>query len=437
MINKHVKRALAATTGVGLAFAGLVGIATPAQALDCAAGSTKFTMHLNVPSEVSADWNIWYWGTGVDGVGPQDNTIGESTHTVAGTDITRDWTPNFENDDAYGSYAEFCLPVVLTALNNVLRTTESWDGQEAADAVVDDPATVDVDETAAAKPEIAPSDKPLGGDNIIPAGESWWNVNTGLREYPLKDVVSVKVHLNAKLATLQSQGWNIYTWGTRTDAPKLSALKVKSGKKFVYPYKNKVNANTTGWAFSGSDKYGAYAIVKVVRAYASEVGIIPRRSGGQGENGWGGIQSGDVYGKLAPGQTDIYLNVGSSDSFDSAPKYVGRWGARANWAAGTLTVTPVRPSHVSLKGAMPDKIVVTAKKGATVKTCEIATTAFAAENQSWSLAESCDIAVAQPANGDGTATWEIFVQGQATGVGKAVLGPTPAAKVKIDEAPAA
>lgn len=436
MINKQVKRAIAAATGVGLAFAGLVGISAPAQAADA---STTFKIHLNVPVEVAADWNIWYWNTGVAGVDPKDNQLGESTQMVGnvngvgGVATTRDWTPNFVGEDAYGSYAEFTLPVSITALNNVLRTTESWDGQEYAAEVPDNPDTVDVDEFVAEKPAIPASDKPLGGDNIFPAGESWWNVNTGLREYPLKDVTNVKVHLNAKLSTLQAQGWNLYTWGTKTDAPKLSALKVKSGKKFVYPYKNKVNANTTGWAFSGSDKYGAYAIVKVVKAYASEVGIIARRSGGQGENGWGGIQQGDVYGRLAPGQTDIYLTVGSAESSATQPTYVARYGANATWSNGTLTVTPVRPSHPSLKGAFPDTIVVTAKKGGTTKTCTIASKALDAADQAWALGESCDIAIAAPAVGDGQATWEVFVQASASGVGKAVLGPTPAKKVKIDE----
>ena len=273
MINKKLSRAIAATAGVGLAFASLVGISAPAAT--AADATTHFKIHLNVPASVAAQWNIWYWNTGLAGVDPKDNTIGTSTQTINGAPVVKDWTPNFSNDDAYGSYAEFDLPVAITALNNVMRTTESWDGQEAAAAVVDDPATTDVDETAAAKPAIEAADKPFGGDNIFPAGESWWNVNTQKREYPLKDVVSIKVHLNAKLATLQSQGWNLYSWGTTVDAPKLSTIKAYKGKvrypgpvvteaEFAELQKLNINDGITGLIASARENWGAARIAQVV-----------------------------------------------------------------------------------------------------------------------------------------------------------------------------
>jgi hypothetical protein len=370
------------------------------------------------------------WNTGLAGVDPKDNTIGTSTQTVNGAPVVKDWTPNFSNDDAYGSYAEFDLPVAITALNNVMRTTESWDGQEAAAAVVDDPATPDVDETAAAKPAIDAADKPFGGDNIFPAGESWWNVNTQKREYPLKDVVSIKVHLNAKLATLQSQGWNLYSWGTTVDAPKLSTIKA---------YKGKVDANLTGWGFSGSDKYGSFAIVKTARVYAGNTGLVLRRSGKIGTgtapaNGWGGPQSGDF--KNTDGNTngfkagvlEYWMATGSSDLLTQAPTFVGRYGATASWTAGVLTVTPVRPAAASLKGLQADKIVVTVKKGATSKTCTIENTAYALTSPAWNTPASCDIAVAAGAE---AATWDVFVQGSATSLGTALIGPNRSAKVLV------
>jgi len=437
MINKKLARAVAATAGVGLAFASLVSVAAPASATN---PTTSFKIHLNVPASVAADWNIWSWG---DCAGANDNTIGASTRNL-GTDaapnnVTQDWTPNFSNDDAYGSYAEFTMPCAITALNNVMRTTESWNGQDAAPAVpavADDPNTP-ADETAAAipaKPAIAEADKPFGGDNIFPAGESWWNVNTGKREYPLKDVVSYKVHLNAPLKTLQSQGWNFYSWGTTVDAPKLTTTAA---------YKGKVDANLTGWAFTGSDKYGAFAIVKTARVYAGNTGLVLRRSGkiGSGSipsNGWGGPQSGDFKAdnnnNFKPGVTEYWMAVGGNQLYTSIPTYVGRYGATATWANGTLTVTPVRPSAPSLQGLLPDSIKVTVKKGSTSKTCTITNAALALESPSWGLPSSCDIAVAQPAHGDGSATWDVFVQGSAYGLGTALLGPNRSTKVVVPEA---
>ena len=428
MINKNVKRAVAATAGVGLAFASLVGIAAPAHATN---PTTSFKIHLNVPASVASSWNIWSWG---DCNGANDNTIGASDRNI-GTDaapniVNQDWTPNFTNDDAYGSYAEFTVPCTVTALNNVLRTTESWNGQDAADAVpavADDPSTP-ADETQAeipAKPAIAEADKPLGGDNVFPAGESWWNVNTGKREYPMKDLVSINVHVNAKLATLQAQGWDLWAWNGGVVLPKLSATKA---------YKGKVDANLTGVPFVSADKFGSVATFKVARAYMSEVGFLLRRP--VGANGWGDghLQTTDFH--VLAGATDYYLPIGGSEVTTSAPTYVGRYGATASWTAGTLTVTPVRPTAPSLKGMLPDSIKVTVKKGATSKTCTIANTALAPviANAAWATASTCDIAVAQPAHGDGAATWDVFVQGSATNVGQALLGPNRSTKVVVAEA---
>jgi hypothetical protein len=451
MINKTLKRAIAATAGVGLAFAGLVGIAAPAQAVDNP--TTSFKIHLNVPASVAASWNIWSWG---DCNGANDNTLGTSTRNL-GTDaapnnVTQDWTPNFVNDDAYGSYAEFTVPCTVTALNNVMRTTESWDGQAAAaaipevpevpevPAVVDNPDTVGVDETAAAIPAVPAvpavpakvaidaADKPFGGDNIFPKGESWWNVNTGKREYPLKDVVDYKIHLNMSLANATAKGWYLHTWGSYTPAMiQLSKLKV-SGK---YPYKGKVGVDFTGHPFTGTDKYGAFAVIKLPRVYVSTLGFLVKRS--TLTTNWDdNVKSTDFKGdngnNVAAGTTEAWLQVGGSTLTHKAPTFVGRYGATATWANGKITVTPVRPTAPSLQGAMADKIVVTAKKGGTTKTCTIASSAVAATGQAWAMPASCDMDVAAGADAQ---TWEIFVRGSATGVGTALQGPNPSKKVNI------
>ena len=437
MINKKLARAVAATAGVGLAFAGLVGVAAPAQAADNP--TTSFKIHLNVPAEVAASWNIWSWG---DCAGANDNVIGSSTRNL-GTDaapnnVTQDWTPNFSNDDAYGSYAEFTMPCTMTALNNVMRTTESWNGQDAAaevPAVADDPATPDVDETAAAipaKPAIAEADKPFGGDNIFPAGESWWNVNTGKREYPLKDTVDYKIHLNMSLANAQSKGWNLWTWGPYTPAQTVPLSKAKIGGK--YPYKGKVSATLVGVPFTGSDKYGAFAVVKLPRVYVSTLGFLVKRATPAAD--WDdNVKSVDFKAEsgngVAAGTTEAWIQVGASTLQHKAPTFVGRYGATATYANGVVTVTPVRPSHVSLQGAKADKIVVTIKKGATSKTCTIQNTATAAADQRWATPESCDIAVAA---GEEVATWDVFVQGSAVGVGTALIGPNRSTKVVVPAA---
>lgn len=438
-MNRQIKRTLGTVAALSLGLAGFVGAVAPAQAAEA---STTFKIHLNVPKEVAQDWNLWYWNTGSADVGPNDNTIGESTKGG----ITKDWTPNFTGEDAYGAYAEFTLPVALTALNNVMRTTESWNGQDAADAVEDDPSTPDTDESVPAKPAIAAADKPFGGDNIFPAGESWWNVNTQKREYPLKDVVSYKVHLNTTLKLAQSQGWNLYSWNT-TVAPSTLAsyfetTTKKVGKKTVttktYPYKGKVKADTTGWPFVGEDKYGAYAIVKTARVYAGSTGLVLRRSSSTSD--WPGIQSpdykADANNGLPLNGTDLYLAFGTAEVTYAAPTFVGRYGATASYSNGTLTVTPVRPAHASMKGTFPTKIVVTAKKGGTTKTCTIESTATKAVygDAGWSLASSCDMAVAAPAAGEDPQTWEVFVQASASGVGTALLGPNPAVKVTVQPA---
>ena len=440
-MNRQIKRALGTAAALSLGLAGLVGVAAPAQAN----ASTTFKIHLNVPKEVAQDWNIWYWNTGSGDVGPVNNTIGEST--VAG--VTKDWTPNFVGEDAYGSFAEFTLPVSLTALNNVLRTTESWDGQDATAAVVDDPATPDTDETVAAKPAIPASDKPFGGDNIFPAGESWWNVHTGKREYPA--VASYKVHVNMSLKTAQSQGWNLYSWNTTAAAPLLkdyevstskvvtTIVKKKPVKKTVvtktYPYRGKVKNDTTGWPFVGEDKYGAYAIVKTMDVYSDNAGLVLRRS--QPDNDWAGVQLGDYKwtdgfsNGLPKVGADMWLTLGVNEAHYSVPTFVGRYGATATFNAGTLTVTPVRPAHASMKGMFPTKITVTAKKGPTTKTCTIQSNVTQATfaGATMALPSSCDMAVT--ASPDEDQTWEVYVQAESV-VGK---GPgatdKPNAKVVV------
>ena len=441
-MNRQIKRALGTAAALSLSLAGLVAVSAPAQA----EAQTTFKIHLNVPKEVAENWNLWYWATGNDNLGDVDNTIGVSTKGG----ITMDRTPNFVGEDAYGAFAEFTLPVSLTGLNNVMRTTESWNGQEAVAAVLDDPATEDIDESAPAKPAIEAADKPMGGDNIFPAGESWWDVNLQKRVYP--EVVSYKVHANISLKDAQAQGWNIYTWGT-TVAPSLIAnyevttskvvttiVKKKPVKKTVVtktkPYAGKIpsvdDQNNKGWPFVGEDKYGAYAIVKTMRVYSQSAGLILRRSAG--DSAWKGIQTTDFGNNNGNGLplvgSDVYLSLGSAETYSSVPTFVGRYGATASWSNGTLTVTPKRPTHASLKGMYPTKIVVTAKKGATTKTCTIQNnvTQAAIAGANWNLPESCDMAV--PAPTDDPATWEIFVQAEAV-IGKALLGPNPAVKVIV------
>lgn len=440
-MNRQIKRALGTAAALSLGLAGLVGVAAPAQAN----ASTTFKIHLNVPKEVAQDWNIWYWNTGSGDVGPVNNTIG--TSTVKG--VTMDWTPNFVGEDAYGAFAEFTLPVSLTALNNVLRTTESWDGQDATAAVADDPATPDTDETVAAKPAIPASDKPFGGDNIFPAGESWWNVHTGKREYPA--VVEYKVHLNMPLKTAQEQGWNLYSWNTTVAAPLLkdyvvstskvvtTIVKKKPVKKTVvtktYPYRGKVKNDTTGWPFVGEDKYGAFAIVKTMDVYSDNAGLVLRRS--QPANDWAGVQLGDykytdgLSNGLPKVGTEMWLTLGVNEAHYSVPTFVGRYGATAAFSNGTLTVTPVRPAHPSMRGMFPTKITVTAKKGPTTKTCTIQNNVTQATfaGATMALPTSCGMAVT--ASPDEDQTWEVYVQAESV-VGK---GPgatdKPNAKVVV------
>jgi hypothetical protein len=442
-MNRQIKRALGTAAALSLGLAGLVGVAAPAQAV----ASTTFKIHLNVPREVAQDWNLWYWNTGSADVGPENNTIGESTKGG----VTMDWTPNFVGEDAYGAFAEFTLPVSLTALNNVMRTTESWDGQLATERVLDDVTTLDVDESVAAKPAIGASDKPFGGDNIFPAGESWWDVHAQKRDYPA--VVSYKVHLNTSLKNAQSQGWNLYSWNTSVAAPVLknylvttskvvtTIVKKKPVKKTVvtktYPYKGKVKDDTTGWPFVGEDKYGAYAIVQTMGVYSGNTGLVLRRS--QPTDDWAGLQSADYKwtdgfsNGLPKVGVDMWLSVGSGEVSYSLPKFVARYGATAVYANGNLTVTPVRPSHVAMKGMFPTKIVVTAKKGATTKTCTIANNATQAAfaDASWNLPSSCDMAITAPALGDDPQVWEVYVQAESV-VGKGPgMTDKPAVKVTI------
>lgn len=429
-MNRQIKRALGTVAALSLGFAGFVGAAAPAQA----DASTTFKIHLNVPSSETAQWNIWFWGLAADlNSDKANNTFGAST--VGG--VTFDRTPNFSYDDAYGSYAEFTIPASVTALNNVMRSTESWDGQDFVAEVPADGDTPPVPEV----PAIAGADKPFGSDNIFPAGESWWNVGTQKREYP----TNYKVHLNIPLKTAHAQGWNLYSWGSAppllvnynytVTTTKKVGKKTVTKKTKVYPYKGKVPAaedqNNHGWPFVGEDAYGAYAIVPVFPAYVGNVGLIPRR--GDSTQAWK-LQSGDFKadnnnGLGNMGGTDMYIALGSNEAYSKAPAFVGRYGATASYADGKLTVTPVRPLYSGLKGAYPTSIVVTAKKGPTKKTCTIATTATKTsfDGASWGLAESCEIAIVA---GDTAATWEIYVQASSSGVGTGP-GATDKANAKI------
>lgn len=484
MRNKSLRRVLAIVASTGLAFAGLSAGIAPAQAADPVV--TKFKVHLNVPVSVAADWNIWWWGV-ADAGSAVDGVIGATDQTINGVVVTKDFTPNFVGSDAYGSYAEFTMPGTITALNNVLRTTESWNGQEAADAVdaipevpevpavVDDPGTPE-DETAAAIPAvpavpaqpakvaIPEADKPLGGDNIFPAGESWWNVGTGKQEFPLKDVVDYKIHINMPLAQAQANGWNIWSWGdynvnANDNAPLLESYKVVTkvttkvtktvkGKKVTttvtsnkttYPYKGKVPATLRGIPFSGSDKYGAYAVIKMPRIYVQTLGFLVKRS--SPTVAWEDrVKSADFKAEsnngVAAGSVESFVQMGANYLSSTAPAFTGRLTATATYSNGKITVTPVYPSAPSLRGALPDSIVVSAKKGATTKTCEIKNTYNAAfDVANWALASSCEITdMPIPSFTDGDATWDIFVQGTSTGTGKAALGPNRAAKIVIPKA---
>jgi hypothetical protein len=86
-----------------------------------------------------------------------------------------------------------------------------------------------------------------------------------------------------------------------------------------------------------------------------------------------------------------------------------------------------------MKGMFPTKIVVTAKKGATTKTCTIESTATAAvvDSSSWDLASSCSMAITAPAAGDDPQVWEVYVQAESV-VGKGPgMTDKPAVKVTI------
>jgi hypothetical protein len=447
MRKNSLRRVLATVASASLVFAGFAATSAPAQAADPV---THFRIHINVPASVAAQWNIWWWGVSNAG-GTTDNTLGESTQTINGTAVTKDFTPNFTNDDAYGSYADFDLPGTLTALNNVMRTTESWNGQAATPAVLDDPNTPDVDESAPALPAIDAADKPFGGDNIFPAGESWWNIGTGKQEFPLKDTVDYKIHVNMPLATAQANGWSVWTWGPYTPAQTATLASVKTvttvtkvvKKKKVttkvtsYPYKGKVPADLVGVPFTGSDKYGAFAVVKLPRIYVQTLGFLVKRS--DATHAWNDptktIDFKPEHGNaVAAGSTESWIQLGASYITSNQPAYTSRLTATATYSNGTITVTPVYPSAPSLRGAYPDSILVTAKKGATSKTCTITNTVNAAglSDASWNLAGSCDITgITVPSALDGDATWEISIQGTSTVTGKAAPSASPAAKILV------
>jgi len=138
----------------------------------------------------------------------------------------------------------------------------------------------------------------------------------------------------------------------------------------------------------------------------------------------------------AAGSTESFIQMGASYLTSTAPAFTARLTATATYSNGTITVTPVFPSAPSLRGARPDSIVVTAKKGATTKTCEIKNNYNAAfADARWGLAGTCDITgIPTPAQTDGAATWDIFVQGTSTSTGKAALGPQRAAKIVVPAA---
>jgi hypothetical protein len=86
-----------------------------------------------------------------------------------------------------------------------------------------------------------------------------------------------------------------------------------------------------------------------------------------------------------------------------------------------------------MKGMFPTKIVVTAKKGATTKTCTVATNADQAlfAGASWNLPSSCSMAIAKPAAGEDAQVWEVYVQAESV-VGKGPgMTDKPAVKVTI------
>jgi hypothetical protein len=264
------------------------------------------------------------------------------------------------------------------------------------------------------------------------------------------------------LKTAQSQGWNLYSWNTTVTPKKLvdysvttttskvvsSRVKVKGKwtivKKTVktttktYPYKGKVKSDTTGWPFVGEDKYGAYAIVQTMGVYSGNTGLVLRRS--QPDNDWAGVQSGDYKwtdgnsNGLPKSGVDMWISLGSNEAHYTVPNFVGRYGATAAFANGTLTVTPVRPAHPSMRGMFPSKIVVTAKKGPTTKTCTIQNNVTQATfaGAAWALPASCDMAVT--ASPDEDQTWEVYVQAESV-IGK---GPgatdKPNAKVVVPQA---
>jgi hypothetical protein len=272
------------------------------------------------------------------------------------------------------------------------------------------------------------------------------------------------------LAQAQANGWSLHTWGPYTPAQKAlstfkvvtpvtktvikTVYKVVKGKKVAtkvptkvttnvttYPYKGKVGAAQTGVPFSGSTTYGAFAVIKLPRVYVQTLGFLVKRSSPTVD--WNDPTKSvdfkpESNNTVAAGSVESFVQMGASYLTSKRPAFTGRLTATATYANGNITVTPVMPSAPSLRGALPDSIVVTAKKGATTKTCTIANTyntAFA--NANWALASSCEMTgFTVPTLADGDATWDIFVQGTSTGTGKAALGPQRAAKIVVAAAPA-
>ena len=192
-----------------LGLATLTGIAS-AQAADT---TTTFKIHLDVIAPQAQGWNLWYWNV-TNGV----------------TDAT---TPNFDQEDGYGSYAELTVTQATapTALGFKIRNGENWDNV------------------------ITPNDQslPVTGD----VNEIWCTVTDGTCTTTAPEhQVEVRVHINKLLADVSD--YNIWFWGLD-----------HSASPDVNPH------------FNGSDDLGAYASFKVVQDVThadpvDPIGIIVR-----------------------------------------------------------------------------------------------------------------------------------------------------------------
>jgi|GEM_PF-1876790 len=183
---------LLAVASLGLA--GLTGISS-AQAADT---TTTFKIHLDKILPQSTGINAWIWG--VD-AGSSDAAS----------------TPNFTNEDGYGSYAQFDVtqPVAPTALGFKIRGDESWDHV------------------------ITPNDQSLPVTGAV--NEIWCTVTDGSCTTTAPEhQVEVRVHINKLLADVAD--YNVWFWGLD-----------HSASPDVNPH------------FNGSDDLGAYASFKVLQ----------------------------------------------------------------------------------------------------------------------------------------------------------------------------